>query len=107
MSFDLLGDVKWLSVILAALAYFVIGAIWYAPPVLGKAWMAAGGIEMPADGQRPGPAESRRRYHPAYDVPLRSSTPPFAKRLFLSRRNSSHSLGSSRAASAAPPSTGH
>ena len=56
MSFDLLGDVKWLAVILAALAYFVIGAIWYAPPVLGKAWMTAGGMEMPADGQRPGPA---------------------------------------------------
>jgi uncharacterized membrane protein len=56
MSFDLLGDVKWLSVILAALAYFVIGAIWYAPPVLGKAWMAAGGMQMPAEGQRPGPA---------------------------------------------------
>ena len=62
MSFDLLGDVKWLSVILAALAYFVIGAIWYAPPVFGKAWMAAGGMEMPADGQRPGPA--------IYAVPL-------------------------------------
>jgi uncharacterized membrane protein len=56
MSFDLLGDVKWLGVILAALAYFVIGAIWYAPPVLGKAWMKAGGMEMPAEGQRPGPA---------------------------------------------------
>ena len=47
---------KWLAVILAALAYFVLGAIWYAPPVLGKAWMTAGGMEMPADGQRPGPA---------------------------------------------------
>jgi hypothetical protein len=56
MSFDLLEDVKWLAVLLAALAYFVIGAIWYAPPVLGKSWGAAGGMDMPAEGRRPGPA---------------------------------------------------
>ena len=56
MSFDLLGDVDWLAVILAALAYFIIGAIWYAPPVLGNAWMTAGGMERPMEGQRPGPA---------------------------------------------------
>jgi hypothetical protein len=55
MSFDLLGDVKWLPVILAALAYFVIGAIWYAPPVLGNAWMKAAGQGMRPEGQRPGP----------------------------------------------------
>ncbi len=63
MSFELLGDVDWLAVILAALAYFVIGAIWYAPPVLGKAWMAAGGIpDARESGQSPGPA--------IYAVPL-------------------------------------
>jgi len=55
MSFDVLGDLNWIAVIVAAVAYFVIGAIWYAPPVMGNRWMAAGGIEMPADGQRPGP----------------------------------------------------
>jgi hypothetical protein len=56
MSFDLLGDLDWLAVIVAAIAYFAIGAAWYAPPVFGKAWMAAGGMETPAEGQRPGPA---------------------------------------------------
>jgi hypothetical protein len=56
MSFDLLGDVDWLAVLIAAGAYFIIGAVWYAPPVLGAAWMTAGGMERPADGQRPGPA---------------------------------------------------
>jgi hypothetical protein len=55
MSFDVLGELNWLAVIVAAVAYFVLGAIWYAPPVLGKPWMAAGGMEMPADDQRPGP----------------------------------------------------
>jgi hypothetical protein len=53
MSFDVLGDLNWLAVIVAAVAYFVLGAIWYAPPVLGNAWMRAGGVEVPED-QRPG-----------------------------------------------------
>jgi hypothetical protein len=54
MSFDVLGELNWLAVIVAALAYFVLGALWYAPPVMGKTWMAAGGMEMPSDDQRPG-----------------------------------------------------
>jgi hypothetical protein len=42
MSFDLLGDLDWLAMIAAAIAYFVVGAAWYAPSVFGRAWMAAG-----------------------------------------------------------------
>jgi hypothetical protein len=53
MSFDVLGDLNWLAVIVAALAYFILGAVWYAPPVFGNAWMRAGGVEMP-EGYRPG-----------------------------------------------------
>ena len=56
MSFDALGELNWLAVIVAALAYFAIGAVWYAPPVFGKAWMAAGGMAMPEAGTRPSPA---------------------------------------------------
>ena len=56
MSFDALGDLNWPAVIVAALAYFAIGAVWYAPPVFGKAWMAAGGMAMPEAGTRPSPA---------------------------------------------------
>lgn len=56
MSFDLLGDVDWLAVLVGAVAYFVLGAIWYARPVFGTVWMQAGGMQMPAEGQRPGPA---------------------------------------------------
>ena len=66
MSFELLGDVDWLAVIAAALAYFVIGAVWYAPPVFGKVWMGAGGIpDMRGSSERPGPA--------IYAVPLLGS----------------------------------
>jgi hypothetical protein len=53
MTLDL-GGINWLAVLVAALAYFVLGAIWYAPPVFGKAWMRASGIEMPESGERPG-----------------------------------------------------
>jgi hypothetical protein len=56
MSFDVMGDVNWLAVLLAALAYFVIGAVWYAPPVFGKAWLAAGGLPAPERGERPNPS---------------------------------------------------
>jgi hypothetical protein len=56
VTFDALGDLNWLAVLVAALAYFAIGALWYAPPVFGKAWMAAGGMTMPEAGTRPSPA---------------------------------------------------
>jgi uncharacterized protein DUF1761 len=55
MSFDALGDLNWLAVIVAAIAYFVLGALWYAPPVFGKPWQRSIGWEIPAD-QRPNPA---------------------------------------------------
>ncbi len=54
MTFDLLGDLNWLAVIVAAIAYFVVGALWYAPPVFGNVWMAAGGMQTPAEGEGPG-----------------------------------------------------
>ena len=62
MSFDVLGELNWLAVIVAGIAYFAIGALWYAPPVLGKVWQEAGGATPPAEGQRPSPA--------VYVVPL-------------------------------------
>jgi len=56
MTFDVLSDLNWPAVIVAALAYFAIGAVWYAPPVLGRVWMAAGGMAMPEAGTRPSAA---------------------------------------------------
>jgi len=54
MSFSLLGDLNWLAVIVGALAYFAVGAAWFAPPVFGTIWSRAGGLEMP-EGERPNP----------------------------------------------------
>ncbi len=36
-------DVNWLAIVLAALAGFVVGGIWYGP-VMGKQWMGAVGL---------------------------------------------------------------
>ena len=50
MSFDVLGELNWLAVIVGAVIYFALGAVWYAPPVLGKAWMRSIGFDP---SQRP------------------------------------------------------
>jgi hypothetical protein len=36
-------DVNWLAVVVAAVAAFVVGGIWYGP-IMGKSWMAAVGL---------------------------------------------------------------
>lgn len=53
MSLDTLGELNWLAVIVAAIAFFALGAVWYAPPVFGRAWQRAAGAELP-EGTRPG-----------------------------------------------------
>jgi len=45
------GGVNWVAVIVAAVAGIVIGFIWYAPPVFGRRWARASGIELPQPGQ--------------------------------------------------------
>ena len=54
MSFDVLSDLNWLAVIVGALVYFALGAVWYAPPVFGNVWMKAAGLSM--EGEGPGAA---------------------------------------------------
>jgi hypothetical protein len=54
MSFDVLGDLNWLAVIVAAIAYYVLGAAWFARATFGKAWMRSIGWEM-ASSERLGP----------------------------------------------------
>jgi Protein of unknown function (DUF1761) len=53
MSLDILGELNWLAVIVAAIAFFALGAVWYAPPVFGRAWQHAAAAEVP-EGTRPG-----------------------------------------------------
>jgi len=53
MSLDALGDVNWLAIIVAALAYWALGALWYSPILFGNRWLKATGIEMEAEGPPP------------------------------------------------------
>lgn len=60
MTFDVLSDLNWVAVVVAAFAYFMLGALWYAPFVFGKAWMGAIGWDPsvqpqmnPADYAKP------------------------------------------------------
>lgn len=41
----LLQEINYLAVLVATLAAFVLGAIWYSPAVAGKAWMKELGIK--------------------------------------------------------------
>ncbi|WP_157555311.1 DUF1761 domain-containing protein [Nocardia crassostreae] len=49
MSLSVLGDLNWFAVIVATLAYFMLGAVWYAEFAFGKAWQKA----MGWDGNSP------------------------------------------------------
>jgi hypothetical protein len=40
--------VNWTAVIIAAVVRFILGGIWYAPPVFGRIWQKATGGESPA-----------------------------------------------------------
>jgi hypothetical protein len=55
MSLDTLSELNWIAVIIGTIAFFALGAVWYAPQVFGRAWQRASGIEI-AEGQRPGVA---------------------------------------------------
>ena len=48
MSLDMIGQLNWLAVIVGAVIYFVLGAVWYAPPLLGRAWQRSIGWDLEA-----------------------------------------------------------
>jgi hypothetical protein len=50
MSLESLGELNWLAVIVGALLYFALGALWYMPFAFGKAWMRSIGWK---DGEQP------------------------------------------------------
>ena len=56
MSFDLLGDLNWLAVIVAAIAYFALGALWYMPKPMAQAWTKSMGWDPSTEEQQPGAA---------------------------------------------------
>ncbi len=48
MSLDILGQVNWLAVIVGGVIYFVLGALWYSPALLGRQWQRSIGWDAEA-----------------------------------------------------------
>lgn len=46
MNTELFSHVNWLAVLVAALAYFLLGAIWYSKALFAPKWAALVGIDM-------------------------------------------------------------
>jgi hypothetical protein len=49
MIFDYFGDLNWLAILVAALAWFIFSAIWYSIPPLSNAWQRAAKV-TPGEG---------------------------------------------------------
>ncbi|HUQ56157.1 DUF1761 domain-containing protein [Lentzea sp.] len=46
MSLTVLGDLNWLAVVVAAIAYFALGMVWYAEYAFGRVWQRASGWDL-------------------------------------------------------------
>jgi hypothetical protein len=55
VSLDLLGDLNWFAVIVAAALYFVLGGLWFSRAALGGIWLRSIGWE-PKEGEGVSPA---------------------------------------------------
>ncbi|MGH8915665.1 MAG: DUF1761 domain-containing protein, partial [Acidimicrobiia bacterium] len=50
MIFDFFGDLNWLAVVVATIAWFAFSAIWYSVPPLSGAWQRASKVDMTGGG---------------------------------------------------------
>ncbi|WP_412538988.1 DUF1761 domain-containing protein [Longispora sp. K20-0274] len=55
MTFGVLGDLNWWAVLVAIVAYFALGGLWFSNLLFAKPWIRATGAEM-AGGVNPGPS---------------------------------------------------
>jgi hypothetical protein len=53
MSFSVLTDLNWLAVLVATVAFFALGGLWYSNLLFGKIWSRAVGWEMDGDEKPP------------------------------------------------------
>lgn len=50
MILEFFGDLNWLAVVVATIAWFAFSAIWYSIPPLSQAWAKAAGVDTTGDG---------------------------------------------------------
>jgi hypothetical protein len=50
MILDLFGELNWLAIVVATVAWFAFSAIWYSVPPLSQAWARAAKVDMSGDG---------------------------------------------------------
>ncbi len=46
MDTSIFSELNWLAVLVAAVAYFMLGAIWYSKALFGNTWIASSGVDM-------------------------------------------------------------
>ena len=46
MDTSFFSDMNWLAVLVAAVAYFMLGALWYSKALFGNAWIKYSGVDM-------------------------------------------------------------
>jgi hypothetical protein len=51
---DILSHINYLAVIIASLAYFFVGAVWYSKALFASQWVALNGIDVNAADARKG-----------------------------------------------------
>src|SRR4051812_5193680 len=54
MNNDLFSDINWLAVLVAALTYFILGAIWYSKALFAPKWAKLVGIQMNSEANKKG-----------------------------------------------------
>jgi hypothetical protein len=50
MILDLFGELNWLAIVVATVAWFAFSAIWYSVPPLSQAWARAAKVDTSGDG---------------------------------------------------------
>lgn len=53
MSLAVLGDLNWLAVLVATIAFFALGGVWYSNALFGKQWTEAVAWEMSEEDKPP------------------------------------------------------
>lgn len=46
MNTQIFSDINWLAILVSAIGYFILGAVWYSKALFGTKWAALVGVDM-------------------------------------------------------------